>query len=160
MEGFWKKRLLSEDGIRRKEKSIPCSIFCPSLRSSLALFPSPHGLWRDLSHPILKFHKAHNTPWLFQKSCRKWRIASFCWCFSCFGFLGARRMGASQNIWISLHGHRRSKKSLTASVLRLIQWYTRDSTKGLPATALEILTMLSVSCISDCIRYKAPALSP
>ena len=122
MEGFWKKRLLSEDGIRRKEKSISCSISCSSLRSSLALFPSLHGLWRDLSRPILKFYKAHNTHFLskLQKCCRKWRIASICWWFSCFGFFGckaARRIGASQNIWISLHGPRRSKTSLTASVL-------------------------------------------
>ena len=114
-----KQRLLSEDGIRRKEKSVSCSISCPSLRSSLALFPSLHGLWRDYCARFLNFTKP--IIHLFnQKCCRKWRIASICWWFSCFGFLGckaARRMGASQNIWISLHGHRRSKKSLATSVL-------------------------------------------
>jgi len=123
MEGFWKKSLLSEEGIRRKEKSISCSISCPCLRSSLALFPSLQGLWRDFSRSIHKFHKANNKPFLSQKCCRKWRIASFCWCFSCFRFLGckaARRMGASQNIWISLHGPPRSRKMITASYFRIL----------------------------------------
>ena len=82
---------------------------------------SPRPLSQDLSCPILQFHKAHNTHCLSQKYWRKWRIASVCWWFSCFGFLGckaAKRMGAGQNIWISLRRPQRSKKSLTASVLK------------------------------------------
>lgn len=123
LEGFWWKRLLSQDGIRRKKKSIS-SVLVYFLSQS-KVFPcafslSPRPLSQDLSRPILQFHKAHNTHCLSQKYWRKWRIASICWWFSCFGFLGskaAKRMGAGQNNWISLRRPQRSKKSLTASVL-------------------------------------------